>query len=284
MKKYTIKIPSPHHHFSVDYQQELNPEQLEVVMSDDGPILVIAGAGSGKTRTLTYRVARLIESGVNPATILLVTFTNKAAKEMLHRVELLININIKRLWGGTFHHIANRILRGKAHLLDYDNNFSILDREDSKELINTCITNLGFNGKERRFPQATVIQDIISLSINTQASIEKIVSERYPFFFNVLDEISEVALHYQKRKKKNNLMDFDDLLLNWLVLLRDHPEVREHYAHKFTHILVDEYQDTNRIQSDCIDLLAQEHRNVMVVGDDSQSIYPIVTPMFVSTS
>jgi DNA helicase-2/ATP-dependent DNA helicase PcrA len=273
MKKYKLKTPLRDYQFSVNYQQELNPDQLEVVMSGDGPLLVIAGAGSGKTRTLTYRVARLIESGVDPGTILLVTFTNKASKEMLHRVELLISINTRKLWGGTFHHIANRTLRNKADLLGYDNNFTILDREDSKELINTCIADLTINTKEKRFPQATIIQDIIGLSINTQASLENIIADRYPFFFDLTDEIQRVSQTYHTRKKKNNLMDFDDLLLNWLKLLTDHPSVREQYAQKFHHILVDEYQDTNRIQADCIDLIARGHRNIMVVGDDSQSIY-----------
>jgi len=209
MQKYTLKTLSRDHQFSVNYQQELNSEQLEVVMSGDGPLLVIAGAGSGKTRTLTYRVARLIESGVNPATILLVTFTNKASKEMLHRVELLISMNTRKLWGGTFHHIANRILRSKAHLLDYDNNFTILDREDSKELLNTCIADLGINTKEKRFPQATIIQDVIGLSVNTQASLENIIADRYPFFFDLTDEIQSVSLTYHKRKKKN-----EDVILN----------------------------------------------------------------------
>ena len=189
MKKYKLKTPARDHQFSVNYQQELNPEQLEVVMSEDGPLLVIAGAGSGKTRTLTYRVARLIESGVDPSTILLVTFTNKASKEMLHRVELLISMNTRKLWGGTFHHIANRTLRSKAHLLGFDNNFTILDREDSKELINTCIADLNINTKEKRFPQATIIQDIIGLSINTQAPLENIIADRYPFFFDLTDNI-----------------------------------------------------------------------------------------------
>ena len=273
LQKYTLKTVSSQHAFTVNYQQELNPEQLKVVMSGNGPILVIAGAGSGKTRTITYRVARLVESGINPSRILLVTFTNKAAKEMLHRVTLLINQNIKKLWGGTFHHIANRILRHQAHILDYDNNFTILDQGDSKELLNACVADLGFQTKEKRFPQGDVLQDIISLSINTQKRIEDIIGERYPFFSELTDEIKKIALHYQKRKKKTNLMDFDDLLLNWLTLLSDHPHVREYYSKKFQHILVDEYQDTNHIQSDIMDLLSQAHRNIMVVGDDSQSIY-----------
>jgi len=273
VQKYTLKTHSYKQKFTVNYQRELNPEQLEVVMSGDGPILVIAGAGSGKTRTITYRVARLIESGINPSRILLVTFTNKAAKEMLHRVELLISLNIRKLWGGTFHHIANRILRSRAHVLGCDNNFSILDQQDSKELLNACVADLGFKTKEKRFPQGDILQDIISLSVNTQNKMDDIIVERYPFFYELTDEIKKVALHYQKRKKKSNMMDFDDLLLNWLTLLSDHSNMREYYSQKFQHILVDEYQDTNRIQSDIIDLLSQGHKNVMVVGDDSQSIY-----------
>lgn len=273
MQKYTLKTSPSQQKFTVDYQQELNPEQLEVVMSGSGPILVIAGAGSGKTRTITYRVAHLLESGVNPSKILLVTFTNKAAKEMLHRVELLINLNIKKLWGGTFHHIANRTLRSHAHVLGYDNNFSILDRQDSKELLNTCLADLGIKTKEKRFPQGNILQDIISLSMNTPKKMDDIIVERYPFFYELTEEINKVALNYQKRKKKSNMMDFDDLLLNWLTLLSEHPAVREYYSQKFQYILVDEYQDTNHIQSTIIDLLSQEHQNIMVVGDDSQSIY-----------
>lgn len=273
MQKYTIKTLSSQQEFKVNYQQELNPEQLEVVMSGSGPVLVIAGAGSGKTRTITYRVARLIESGINPAKILLVTFTNKAAKEMLHRVELLINLNIRKLWGGTFHHIANRTLRSHSKLLGYNNNFTILDQGDSKELLNTCVAELGFKTKEKRFPQSSVLQDIVSLSSNTPKEVDDIIAERYPFFCELTDEIKKISLNYHKRKKKSNLMDFDDLLLNWLALLNDHPHIREHYSQKFLYILVDEYQDTNRIQSDIIDLLSQEHQNIMVVGDDSQSIY-----------
>jgi DNA helicase-2/ATP-dependent DNA helicase PcrA len=273
MQKYTLKTHSSKQEFTVNYQQELNPEQYEVVMSGTGPVMVIAGAGSGKTRTITYRVARLIESGTNPAKILLVTFTNKAAKEMLHRVALLINLNIKNLWGGTFHHIANRTLRIHSKLLAYNNNFTILDQGDSRELLNTCVADLGFKTREKRFPQGNVLQDILSFSANTQRDIDDIIAERYPFFCELTDEIKKIALNYHKRKRKSDLMDFDDLLLNWLILLNDHPHIREYYSQKFLYILVDEYQDTNHIQSDIIDLLSQDHKNIMVVGDDSQSIY-----------
>ena len=273
MKRYTIKPTATPSQFVVNYEQELNPEQLEVVMAGGGPILVIAGAGSGKTRTVTYRVARLIESGVDPSHILLITFTNRAAKEMLHRVELLIGQNVKKVWGGTFHHVGNLILRHHAKLLGYESNFTILDQEDSKDLINACVADLKIKTKERRFPQGDVLQNIISLSFNTKANMDDIILDRYPFFYTLLDEIIMVARRYQERKKKLNLMDFDDLLLNWERLLLTSPEIHSLYGKRFQYILVDEYQDTNKIQADIVDLLASHHRNLMVVGDDSQSIY-----------
>ncbi|MEW6409564.1 MAG: UvrD-helicase domain-containing protein, partial [Nitrospirota bacterium] len=147
MKRYILKTPQRANGYLVDYESELNPEQYTAVMAGNGPILVIAGAGSGKTRTVTYRVARLVESGVEPSKILLVTFTNKAAREMLHRAELLIKIDVRRLWGGTFHHIANLILRRHASAIGYKSNFSILDREDTKDLLNNCIAEIGINTK-----------------------------------------------------------------------------------------------------------------------------------------
>jgi DNA helicase-2/ATP-dependent DNA helicase PcrA len=273
IKKYTIKTVKRDTGFTVDYAKELNPEQYEAVMAGEGPILVIAGAGSGKTRTVTYRVARLVESGINPSKILLVTFTNKAAKEMLHRAELLIKTDIKKIWGGTFHHIGNLILRRHAEALGYKPNFSILDSEDSKDLINACISDAGIDVKLRRFPQGDVLGDIIGLSVNTEELLERLVYQRYPYFISVVDDIEKVTHKYHQRKKRLNLMDFDDLLLNWKRLLEEFPDVKEVYSNRFEHILVDEYQDTNKIQADIIDLLASGKRNVMVVGDDSQSIY-----------
>ncbi|MEK6689754.1 MAG: ATP-dependent helicase [Nitrospirota bacterium] len=273
IKRYTIKTTEKPEKFSVDYARELNPEQYEAVMAGDGPILVIAGAGSGKTRTVTYRVARLMESGIDPSKILLVTFTNKAAKEMLHRAEILIKTDIKRIWGGTFHHIGNLILRRHAETLGYKPNFSILDREDSKDLINACISDAGINIKARRFPQGDVLGDIIGFSVNTEEPLEKVVYQRYPYFTPLIDDIERVAFKYNQRKKRLNLMDFDDLLLNWKRILEDSPDINEIYSNRFEHILVDEYQDTNKIQADIIDLLASRKKNLMVVGDDSQSIY-----------
>lgn len=257
----------------INYEKELNPEQIRVVMEEGGPLLVIAGAGSGKTRTLTYRVARLIETGVRPETILLATFTNKAARSMLFRVADLVDLDTGRLWGGTFHHIANLTLRAHAPLLGYERNFSIMDSDDARQLISVCVTEKGVDAKNDKFPRGNVIADIVSLAVNTETTIDDVVARRYPFFYYRVEEIMDVASHYQNRKKTLNMMDFDDLLLNWRLLLRDFPEVLKLYAERFSHILVDEYQDTNVVQAEIMDLLASHHRNLMVVGDDSQSIY-----------
>jgi DNA helicase-2/ATP-dependent DNA helicase PcrA len=257
----------------VNYKEHLNPEQLEVVMSKGGPALVIAGAGSGKTRTLTYRVAYLIESGVSSDCILLSTFTNKAARAMLSRVEILTNGNIERLWGGTFHHIGNRILRKHGFLLGYNVPYTIIDQEDSRRLIDACIAELGYSRKEKRFPRGSVIGDIISYAANSDTTINSVVEERYTYFLPYLNDILPIANRYEDRKRELNIMDFDDLLTNVRHLLTEFPEVRREYSEKFLHILVDEYQDTNSIQAEILDILALHHRNIMVVGDDSQSIY-----------
>ena len=256
----------------IDYEKELNPEQLKVVFAGDGPMLIIAGAGSGKTRTLTYKVARLIEGGVKPERILLATFTNKAAREMLSRVENLVGVDTGRLWGGTFHHLGNRVLRRHAPLLGYMAGYSILDDEDAAQLINACVSDLNHETKGNRFPKGRVLADIFSYAANTGESVEGVVAKRYPYFFKYTDEIIEVAGRYSRKKRGNGLMDFDDLLLNWRDLLREHPEVSKAYGEQFEHILVDEYQDTNLVQAEIVDLLAKR-RNLTAVGDDSQSIY-----------
>ena len=257
----------------IDYEQELNPEQLSVVLQERGALLVIAGAGSGKTRTLTYRVARLMEQGLPPERILLATFTNKAARSMLTRVESLVGIGISGLWGGTFHHCAHKTLRGHATRLGYDSHFSILDSEDARQLINTCITDAKIDAKADKFPRAEVMASMVSLSVNTETPLTEVVANRYPFFLHRTEEILAVAEAYRQRKRKLSAMDFDDLLYNWRELLLQDEEARESYAERFCQILVDEYQDTNSLQAETMDLLAERHRNLMVVGDDSQSIY-----------
>lgn len=269
-------LPQTKSPFLLDYDGDLNPQQLAVVKAAGGPILVIAGAGSGKTRVVTYRVAYLIESGVDPSRILLLTFTNKAAREMLHRVEVLVPTAGGaggRVWGGTFHHIGNRILRRHAPLVGYQPNYSILDRDDAKKLMNSCLSDLKINPRKSRFPKGEVIGSLWGLAVNTRKPIAEIVLERVPYFHGFLDDIQAVVERYRNRKRELNVMDFDDLLFYWETLLREHPEVRKRYNEQFQHLLVDEYQDTNRLQADVLDLLAKQHGNIMVVGDDSQSIY-----------
>ncbi|MEY2466156.1 MAG: ATP-dependent helicase UvrD/PcrA [Verrucomicrobiota bacterium] len=260
-------------HLQIDYARELNEQQCAAVTAPPGPALVIAGAGSGKTRTLTYRVAYLLEQGIPPDRILLLTFTNKAAKEMMRRVADLLGQQLADLWGGTFHSIGNRILRQHAKLLGYQRDFTIMDREDAKHLITTCVAESEIDVKATRFPKAEVLGDIFSMALNTQKPISDILAEQYDYFSELAEQIADIEQRYIKRKQATNAMDFDDLLALWLKLLREHADVREHYQRRFQFILVDEYQDTNRLQSDLIDLLGARHHNVMVVGDDAQSIY-----------
>ncbi|OGC09471.1 hypothetical protein A3F86_02495 [candidate division WOR-1 bacterium RIFCSPLOWO2_12_FULL_45_9] len=272
--KYILKSHfSAGKNFRIDYQTELTDEQLPVVTSAGGPMLVIAGAGSGKTRTVTYRVAYLVESGVPLERILLVTFTNKAAKEMLSRVEVLLGRDVKDIWGGTFHSVGNRILRRHAKLIGYESNFTILDRADSKELIDSCIGDANIDVKARRFPKGDNLQSIFGLATNKDKKIVDVIAYNYPQFEALTDEIEAISLAYKEKKKKHNLMDFDDLLFFWWKLLADNGEVAARYAGKFLHVLVDEYQDTNLLQAKIISILASGHHNIMAVGDDSQSIY-----------
>jgi DNA helicase-2/ATP-dependent DNA helicase PcrA len=257
----------------IDYEKELNPEQYRVVMEEGGVLLVLAGAGSGKTRTLTYRVARLLESGIQPENILLATFTNKAARSMLNRVESLISLYTGKIMGGTFHNIAHMFLRSYASRLGYRSNFSILDSEDSRQLIATCLSELKIDPKISKFPQSNVIAEIISLAFNTQNSLEDVLESRFPHFLHLSNEINKITCLYIQKKQELSVMDFDDLLQNCRRLLIENPDVLKNYSGRFQHILVDEYQDVNIIQADIIDILAAGHRNLMVVGDDSQSIY-----------
>lgn len=271
--EYVLKKSFDPKNFKIDYSKELNAEQLDVVLHGEGPCLVLAGAGSGKTRTIVYRVAFLIEQGVSPANILLVTFTNKAAKEMMLRVNELLGRFPESLWGGTFHHVANVLLRRYAKLLGYGNNFTILDEEDSKDLIGLCVKQLRIDPKKTRFPSVGVINGLISLSVNTGLPIDELIAELKPEFLKVQHELVEVATSYHERKRRTNAMDFDDLLFQLRRLLREFPEVRQHLSQQFRYILVDEYQDTNHLQAEIVQLLAEVHNNIVVVGDDAQSIY-----------
>jgi len=257
----------------IEYEKELNPQQWEAVQAPPGPLLIIAGAGSGKTRTLTYRVAFLIEKGLAPDRLLLLTFTNKAAKEMLHRVSSILPIDASRIPGGTFHSICNRLLRRHAKEAGYEPGFSILDEEDSKDVVAQAVADLNIDTKKSRFPKPDVLGDIFSLATNTERPLEAIIRDQYEHFEELIEPIGRVRDRYQSRKKELNGMDYDDLLSVFLQLLKTNSEIRDLYQRIFQYVLVDEYQDTNKIQSDIIDTLVAGHKNVMVVGDDAQSIY-----------
>jgi DNA helicase II / ATP-dependent DNA helicase PcrA len=275
MKSYVLKRdPGSLPERLTRYKSELNEEQFRVVTAPPKAALVVAGAGSGKTRAITYRVAYLIEQGISPQRILLATFTNRAAREMLRRVENLTGSqSVHKVWGGTFHRIGNLILRRHAVSIGYDANYSILDSEDAKDFINVCIEDAAIDTKAKRFPKAEVVQDIISYANNTDTPLDEIIIDKYPYFEPLIQQIKRVDAVYTLRKRERNVMDYDDLLLNWKLLLLEKPDIANVYAEQFQHILVDEYQDTNKLQADIIDLLAAKHRNVMVVGDDAQSIF-----------
>lgn len=257
----------------IDFAAELNEQQCAAVTAPPGAALVIAGAGSGKTRTLTYRVAYLVENGVPPSNILLLTFTNKAAREMLDRVANLLPNDITGLWGGTFHSVGNRLLRKHPVEAGFAPGFSIMDREDQQDMLDAVIVAIGIDPKEKRFPKGEVLADVFSFALNTGRTIEQVLVEKYPHFLEFSEQIAAAQKKYEAKKKAANSLDFDDLLEKTLRLLQDHAEIAERYQRQFQFVLVDEYQDTNRLQADFIDILAKHHGNVMVVGDDAQSIY-----------
>ena len=272
-RQYTLQRTYSSFSGAIDYAAELNEQQLAAVTAPPGPLLVIAGAGSGKTRTLTYRVAYLLENGVDARNILLLTFTNKAARQMLDRVSNLLPVDAAGIWGGTFHSIGNRMLRRHGSALAYSSGFTIMDREDQKDLIATVVASSGIDPKEMRFPKADVLADIFSFVVNTERPIEELLAEKFPYFLPLLEQIKDVQARYERKKKATNSLDFDDLLEKTLRMLLEHDHIARVYRRQFQFILVDEYQDTNKIQADFIDILAREHQNVMVVGDDAQSIY-----------
>lgn len=272
-RQYTLSRPTSPAGSRIDFAAELNEQQHAAVTAAPGPALVIAGAGSGKTRTLTYRVAYLLENGVLPQNILLLTFTNKAAREMLDRVASLLSNDITGLWGGTFHSVGNRLLRRNPEAAGFAPGFSIMDREDQQDMLDSVIASAGIDPKDKRFPKGEVLADVFSYSINTGRSIDDVLVEKYPHFLEFSDKVALAQKKYEEKKRAANSLDFDDLLEKTLLMLQREPALAERYQRQFQFILVDEYQDTNRIQADFIDILAKLQRNVMVVGDDAQSIY-----------
>lgn len=266
-KRETVKTD-----YKVNYENDLNPAQLSAVMHKKGPVLVIAGAGSGKTKTLTYRVARLIEDGIKPENILLLTFTKKAAAEMLSRATLVLDDRCEKVAGGTFHSFANIILRKYSKFLKLKSNFTILDKSDCEDIINH-ITGQMFPKKEKRFPKKNTILEIYSKSVNKETPTKQIIEEEFPQFAHCEDKIIEVHKAYVGYKRENSVLDYDDLLLYVKLLLENNEGLRKKLSNQYQYIMVDEYQDTNTLQADVIKLLASEHSNIMAVGDDAQSIY-----------
>ncbi len=277
-RKYTIKKSvvgeAARRVFTIDYERDLNPDQLEVVKTIDAPVLVIAGAGTGKTKTLIYRVAYLVELGGNPQSILLLTFTRKAAQEMLKRASALLkSTSAEQVSGGTFHSFANLTLRQYAKLLGYGEQFTILDDSDAADVVNLLRTRLRPEKKSQRFPKKETLVDIYSKSENTLTTVEEIVFKEYPRFIEQIDDIMRLKREFDEYKRRYNLMDYDDLLKNLKNLLAQNESVRRTVAGKFSYVMVDEFQDTNKVQGEIVRLLGIDKQNVMVVGDDAQSIY-----------
>ena len=279
MKKYTIKKPAEGlrlvqpQKFQIDYKNQLNAAQYEAVTSVDGPHLIIAGAGTGKTRTIVYRVAYLVELGVRPEHILLLTFTRKASREMLRRASILLDYRCEQVSGGTFHAFANNLLRKYAPAIGYERNFTILDQGDAEDTINLIRTRLKLDTRERRFPKKETLYDLYSKSVNRLVSLTDLLNVDYPHYLEIEDEIRQVHAAYEEYKKAHNLMDYDDLLVNLVKLMKTHDSIRRELSNRYKYVMVDEYQDTNKVQAEIVKLLASTHQNIMVVGDDAQSIY-----------
>jgi len=280
-KKYTLKRlgqtglvqQTDEARFTINYQEELNPSQFEAASSVNGCYLIIAGAGTGKTRTLVYRVARLIELGHDPNSILLLTFTRKAANEMMKRASMLLDDRCSKIRGGTFHSFANLTLRKYAKVIGLNSSFTILDQGDSADVINLIRSQDGFITKEKRFPNKQTLNKVFSLSVNTGKKVEEIIENDYPHFLPLLDKILEIKKIFTEYKRRNNLLDYDDLLVYLReFLFKGGPAVKALLA-EIKFVMVDEYQDTNHLQSEIVKGLSQYSKNVMVVGDDSQAIY-----------
>jgi DNA helicase II / ATP-dependent DNA helicase PcrA len=257
----------------IDFKRELNPAQHQAVTVTEGPVLVIAGAGSGKTRTLVYRLAYLVDQGVDPEHILLLTFTRKASREMLNRAAELLQRPLTQVMGGTFHSVCYHWLRVYGKLLGYPEGFTVMDRDDQGRLLALVKEHLGLKSVAGPFPRKETLADILSAAVNKNLSLETILARDYSQFLEQRQHLKALAVAYQDEKRRLGLMDYDDLLLEGRRLLQDHEDVRETLSSRYRYIMVDEYQDTNHLQAELVRLLAFTHQNVMAVGDDCQSIY-----------
>ena len=259
--------------YTIEYENLLNKAQLDAVLHNRGPVLLVAGAGTGKTRTLVYRVARLVESGTDPSEILLLTFTRRSAHEMLRRASQILDERCQRVEGGTFHHYCSKLLHQNSESLGYPENFTIIDAADAMDVINLVRSRMDIPKERKRFPKKSTLYSIISSSINKQRTIRETIEDEYPQFVSHLEKIKELNSKYQEYKELNFVMDFDDLLVKTRDLLLNNDEIRTQIASKNRHVMVDEYQDTNALQAELTRLFSSYHKNVMAVGDDAQSIY-----------
>lgn len=274
MKKFVLSRDEVNpSNYTIEYKSLLNLSQYQAVMHQSGPLLLIAGAGTGKTRTLIYRVARLVESGVEPANILLLTFTRRAAGEMIRRATQLLDERCQRVEGGTFHHYCSKLLHQYSEYVGYPENFTIIDSSDAMELIHFIRSREDLSKTKTRFPKKTTLYSIFSSSVNKQISIRDTVETDYPQFTHHIESINAIYEKYREYKEKNYVMDFDDLLLNTIQLFQNNRDLLEQISAKHHHVLVDEYQDTNSLQAELTRYFSSYHKNVMAVGDDAQSIY-----------
>ena len=274
-KQYVLRSTTPTilRPAKLDYRKELNEAQYQAATMVEGPLLIIAGAGTGKTRTLVYRVAHLIDIGVDPRSILLLTFTRRAAEEMLRRASVLIDNRCSQVAGGTFHSFANLILREFGRRIDLSPSFTIMDRPDSEDAIQVIRTEMGLNNKDKRFPRKQTVAEIFSMALNKQITVPNLIESEYPHLYESLDDLLRLYERYVEYKATKTLLDYDDLLTKLRDLLANQEEVRHRLSERYQFIMVDEYQDTNQLQARIVRLLAGDHDNVAVVGDDAQSIY-----------
>jgi DNA helicase II / ATP-dependent DNA helicase PcrA len=273
MRKIVLKSPL-NDRLSHHLARELNDSQRAAATAPDGYNLILAGPGSGKTRVITYRVAHLITTGVPPGSIMLVTFTRRAAREMVKRLESLVGEQASRVWAGTFHHIGNRLLRRAAPLLGFQPNFTILDSEDQLDLIRLAMDDAGFAGSAKLAPKPAAVHHMISFSANVNRPLGEVISGQISGLLEWQPQIEAAATAYAQRKRDANSMDYDDLLLQWGRLIREFPDERAAQARLFRHVLIDEMQDTNAVQIEIVEAIAAAGAgNLTAVGDDAQSIY-----------
>jgi DNA helicase-2/ATP-dependent DNA helicase PcrA len=256
-----------------DLGAELNAEQAAAATFGAGPLLIIAGAGTGKTRTLIYRLAHLIEQGVRPERILLLTFTRRAAQEMLARAERLVGGACRGVSGGTFHATAHRLLRKFGAAAGVPNDFTIMDQGDAEDLMQLSRAQLGYAASKQRFPKKETLHYVYSRHINTSIAVDAILGDEYPQFVDYHEDFLRIFADYARRKGDRNLVDYDDLLLFWATMLESAPSIADRIGALHDHILVDEYQDTNVLQARILRGMCRRHNNITVVGDDAQSIY-----------